>query len=134
MEPRVGVGAICVRDGRLLVVQRGRGAGIGKWSVPGGHLEPGETLAAAVAREVAEETGLTVTVGPLVGIAERIGPDWHYVLLDFEAKPDASTDPVAGDDALAVAWVTRSELEALDRIGGLDEFLAEHGILERLLP
>ena len=110
VEPRVGVGAICVRDGRLLVVQRGHAPGVGLWSIPGGHLETGETLAAAVAREVLEETGLEVTVGPLVGIAERFSPIGHYVILDFAVTAPPGAEPVAGDDATAVAWVTRSEL------------------------
>lgn len=139
-RPELAVGAVCVRDGRLLVVRRGRGAGTGLWSLPGGHVEAGETLAAAVAREVAEETGLAVAVGALCGVAERIGPgaaiagpgSWHYVILDFwvTAAPGAVAE--AGDDAADVAWVTREELLALDRVPLLEGFLAEHGVLDRL--
>lgn len=124
------MGAVCVRDGRLLVVQRGRGVGVDSWSLPGGRAEPGETLADAVRRELREETGLEVDVGDLVGIAERISDRAHYVILDFWAL--ASGTASAGDDAADVAWVDRSALAALDLVDGLWEFLDEHGVLQRL--
>jgi ADP-ribose pyrophosphatase YjhB (NUDIX family) len=126
-RPEVAVGAVCVRDGRLLVVQRGRGVGAGRWSLPGGRVEPGETLAAAVRRELYEETGLEVEVGGLVGIAERISVAAHYVILDFWAA--ARGTAVAGDDAAAVAWVDHAELADLDLVDGLWEFLDANGVL-----
>jgi 8-oxo-dGTP diphosphatase len=122
--PVVAVGAIVLDgDGRVLVVQRGRPPGRGQWSVPGGRVELGEALTAAVAREVREETGLTVDVGPLVEVVERMTPGdggvYHYVILDYLARGAGS--PVAGDDALAARWVTDDELAALEVTDGLRE-------------
>jgi 8-oxo-dGTP diphosphatase len=131
--PRVAVGAVCVRDGRLLLVLRGRGAGAGRWSVPGGHLQPGETLAAAVARELREETGLAGEVGALVGVAERQAPGYHYVILDYRVRAD-SGEPRAGDDAADVVWAGRDVLDTLPLVDGLVEFLDEHGVLAQLRP
>jgi 8-oxo-dGTP diphosphatase len=130
-HPQVAVGAICVADGRLLVVLRGRPPGAGRWSVPGGRVTAGERLADAVARELAEETGLRGDVGGLCGLVERIGADHHYVICDFWVDV-AEGEPVAGDDAAGVAWVTRAELEELPCVDGLLPFLAEHGVLDRL--
>ena len=129
-RPEVAVGAVCVRDGRLLVVRRGRGVAVGRWSLPGGRVEPGETLADAVRRELREETGLDVAVGPLCGIAERISDRAHYVILDFWAI--ASGGATAGDDADDVAWVDRRGLGALDLVDGLWAFLDDHDVLDRL--
>ena len=72
--------------GRVLLVERGRAPGIGLWTVPGGKVEPGETLAQAISREVREETGLVVEVGALVCVVERIAEDYHYVILDYCAR------------------------------------------------
>ena len=129
-RPEVAVGAVCVRDGRLLIVRRGRGVAVGRWSLPGGRVEPGETLEAAVRRELLEETGLDVTVGALCGIAERISERAHYVILDFWAT--ASGSATAGDDADDVAWVDRDGLTALDLVDGLWAFLDDHDVLDRL--
>lgn len=116
-----------MRDGRLLVVQRGRGVGVGRWSLPGGRVEPGETLAEAVRRELLEETALAVEVGALVGIAERITDQAHYVILDFWAE--ATGTAAAGDDAAAVAWVDEAHLADLDLVDGLWEFLDANDVL-----
>jgi len=124
------VGAVCVRDGRLLLVRRGRGLAAGAWALPGGRQEPGETLQEAVARELAEETGLAGVVGPLCGVAERIGDGYHFVIVDFWVE--TTGDAVAADDAAEVAWVDRSELDRLPLVPLLAEWLAEHGILDRL--
>lgn len=135
-RPEVAVGAVVVRDGRLLLVQRGRGVSVGLWSLPGGRVEPAETLAAAVRRELAEETGLQVRVGPLCGIAERISDQAHYVILDFWAEVDAEANAggaaVAGDDAAGVTWAYRDDLDRLDLVDGLLDFLDTHGVLDCL--
>lgn len=128
----MAVGAVCVAEGRLLLVRRGRGVGIGQWSLPGGHVEHGESLAAAVVRELGEETGLSGRVTGLCGIAERVWGDAHYVILDYWVAPDDPGAAVAGDDATEVQWADRATLHGLALIPRLLEFLDEHGVLERL--
>ncbi len=119
-------------DGRLLVVRRGRDPGRGLWSVPGGRVEPGETDAVAVAREVLEETGLHVTVGLLVGTVLRQGPDGDvYDIRDYACAVAVATTPVAGDDADDVQFVTRAELGELDLVEQLWDALAQWGMLPR---
>jgi 8-oxo-dGTP diphosphatase len=130
-RPVLAVGAVCVRDGRVLLVRRARGAAVGTWALPGGRVECGESLADAVAREVREETGLDVDVGALCGIAERHLAEHHYVILDYWATA-AAGDAVAGDDADDVCWASRADLDALDLVPRLLEFLAEHRVLDLL--
>ncbi|CAN5645775.1 NUDIX hydrolase [soil metagenome] len=127
-RPVVGVGAIVVRDDRLLVVKRGREPSRGRWSVPGGRLEFGETLESGAVRELAEETGLEGTVMGFCGLAERITDSHHLVIHDFWVWVAGDANPVAGDDADAVAWVTRSQLEDLPTVPLLHEFLRDHGV------
>ena len=130
------VGAV-VRDtaGRLLLVRRGTEPGRGRWSVPGGRLEPGEDPAAGAAREVLEETGLQVEVGLPVGVVERVGPGGvTYVIEDFHAVPAAGVDPFAlraGDDADEARWFTQAEVHELDCVEGLVEALTGWGVLRR---
>lgn len=128
-RPEVCVGAIAVDNERLLLVRRGRGAAAGFWSVPGGRVEAGETLAEAVVRELAEETGLEGVCDRLVGWVERLGDDYHYVILDFLVEVLDGAEPVAGDDAAEARWVPLPEVCDLALVEGLAEFLHEHGIL-----
>lgn len=131
-RPEVAVGAVALRDDRLLLVRRGRGVATGRWSLPGGRVEGGELLADAVLRELREETGLDGVVGPLCGVAERRFPGGeHYVVLDYWVQP-ADGEAVAGDDAAAVRWAGRDELSTLELVDGLWEFLDAHGVLDRL--
>lgn len=127
-RPEASVGAVVVRDGDILLVRRGRGPALGRWSVPGGRVEGGETLADAIVREVAEETGLQVVCGEFIGFVERIGPGYHYVILDFWATPLADGPLVSGDDAAEAAWVALNELDEIDLVDGMLEFLVEHGV------
>ncbi|MDL4819790.1 NUDIX hydrolase [Actinomadura opuntiae] len=124
------VGGI-VRDGagRLLLVRRGRPPGVGLWSVPGGRVEPGEDDAAAVARELREETGLDVAVGALAGSVDRPGPGGVvYEIHDYAARA-VGGELRAGDDAAEVRWVTPAELRELPLTEGLVEALETWGLL-----
>lgn len=104
--------------GRVLLILRATEPGRGQWSVPGGRVEPGETEAAAVAREVLEETGLVVAVGGLVGRVTR-GP---YDIADYACTVvDGALQ--AGDDAAACRWTPYSQLKSLPLVEGLAEFL-----------
>ncbi len=126
--PIVGAGAV-VRDddGRLLVVRRGRAPARGRWSLPGGRVESGERAADAAAREVREETGLQVEITSFLGFLEHIRDDHHIVILDFLGAV-VGGHLAAGDDADAVEWVTRGELEGLRTTHGLVDFLDAHGV------
>src|SRR5262249_19715744 len=97
VKPVLAIGAIVWDDDRLLVVKRGAPPSEGLWTVPGGKLEFGEKLEAAVVREVREETGLVVECGGLAAVVERSGEDWHYVILDYLATLRGGTLR-AGDD------------------------------------
>ena len=97
--------------------------------MPGGRVELGETLAEAVTRELREETGLEGVCGPLLGWAERIDDDHHYVILDFEVTVVGDDQPVAGDDAAEAAWVELHDVAELDLAEGLAELLHDNGII-----
>lgn len=127
--PEVCVGAVAVDADRLLLVRRGHGPAAGCWSIPGGRVEFGETLAEAVVREVAEETGLEVVCDAFLGWVERIGEGRHHVILDFSVTLLGPVDPQAGSDAREAAWVPVSEVPELPLADGLIEFLHDHGIL-----
>jgi 8-oxo-dGTP diphosphatase len=126
----VCVGAVLVENDQLLLIRRGRGPAQGQWSVPGGRVERGETLAEAVVRELAEETGVAGVCGELLGWVERMDDEVHFVILDFRVIPLEDADPVAGDDAAEVAWVPLGEVSDLDLVEGLAEFLHDQGIIE----
>jgi len=129
MRPEVCVGAIAVAEERLLLVRRGHGPAAGTWSVPGGRVEAGETLAEAVLRELTEETALEGVCDALVGWVERMGPDHHYVILDFAVTILEPANPRAGDDAVEAEWVPLDEVAYRRLADGLAEFLHEHGIV-----
>ena len=132
-RPELAVGAIAVDDGALLLIRRGRGPGLGRWSLPGGRVEWGETMAQALVREVLEETGIECIVGELVGWVERMADAHHFAIFDFVVTPMSLHDPVAGDDAEEARWVPLEDVESLDLVVGLGEFLADHGIIAPLV-
>jgi 8-oxo-dGTP diphosphatase len=116
--PLVGVGAIIIEYNRVVMVKRGHPPLAGEWSIPGGVLEVGETLREAAAREVLEETGLTVEVGELLGVFDRIVRDtdqrarYHYVLIDFLCRRIGG-NPVGAGDAEEARWFTADEVRKL---------------------
>ena len=114
--PLVGVATAIFRDdGAVLLVQRGRPPGQGQWGLPGGLLDLGETLRDGAVREVREECAVKIELGEIVGAFEPIEVDdegnieYHFVVIDFWARY-LSGEPVAQDDAAAVAWVALGEL------------------------
>lgn len=132
--PRVDVipcvGAIITdAAGRLLLVRRGHEPGKGRWSIPGGHVEPGETDEQALAREVREETGLSVRPGPLVGTVRRPAPGGAVLdIRDYAAAVTGGT-LAAGDDADDARWAGPAELARLPLTDGLAAALSGWGVL-----
>lgn len=116
--PSVGVGGVVIHEGRVLLIRRGKEPLRGRWVIPGGTVELGETLEQALSREVAEETGLEVVPGELLTAFDRIQRDqgavlYHYVILDYLCAY-RSGEARAASDAEAVAWVSPEELPAYD--------------------
>lgn len=110
--PTPAVGALIIRDHQILLIQRAHPPLAGEWSLPGGRIEPGETIIAALKREVREETGLEVEPRELACVLDRIGADYHYVLIDYLCDIIGG-ELRAGSDALAVRWASRTDLETL---------------------
>lgn len=113
-RPILAVGGLLVRDGSMLLIKRGKEPGLGMWSIPGGAIKTGETLADGLIREMMEEVNLEVKVGPLVEIIERIFPDeggkilYHYVIMDYLCIcPEG--DPKPGSDAADTAFAKPEE-------------------------
>jgi 8-oxo-dGTP diphosphatase len=119
------VGAV-IKDagGRLLLIKRRNEPGAGLWSLPGGRIEPAETDEQAVVREILEETGLRVSVGPLVGAVEWPGRDGAVVDIRDYAAFVAGGELAAGDDAAEARWVTPAQLRRMEEAGQLTDGLA----------
>lgn len=103
-HPRVGVGVVCLRGEDVLLVRRARPPLQGQWSLPGGHLEWGETLQAGALRELAEETGIEARLLGLIDVVDAIVEDRHLVLVDYAARWQAG-EPRAADDASDAAFL-----------------------------
>jgi len=118
-HPVVGVGAVVVRDGKALIIKRAHEPRKGEWSLPGGLLELGESLQDAAHREIKEETGLDVDVGPVIETFDRVHRDdhgrirYHFVIVDFVCWSNRGV-AVPGSDAEGVAWVTPEEIDVYE--------------------
>jgi ADP-ribose pyrophosphatase YjhB (NUDIX family) len=114
-SPIVGVGAVIIADGKVVLIKRRYEPLAGQWSLPGGRLELGETLEAGLAREMLEETGLEIDVGPVIEVFDRILLDeqrqvrFHYVLIDYLCRPLGGTLK-AGSDVDEAVWVDPGDL------------------------
>lgn len=128
MKPILAASAIVVVDGRILLIQRANEPQAGRWTVPGGRVEPGESPAQAAAREVLEETGLQVEIGE-----ELLSVLLEYPGRTFEAHDFAATviggELCAGDDAAAAEWVPLSEVENRPLTDRLPDYLRQAGVL-----
>jgi len=117
--PRVAVGAVVLKDNRVLLVRRAKPPAQGLWAIPGGSVELGETLQQAAEREILEETGITIQAKKPVYTFDLIEKDennrirFHYVIVDLMADY-ISGKPLPGDDADEVRWVSSEELKNLD--------------------
>lgn len=118
-HPVVGVGVVVWKGDQVLLIRRGKAPMQGRWSLPGGRQELGETTRETAVREVREETGLDIRLGNLLDVVDTVRRDetgsvtLHYTLVDFDADWLAGA-PVAGDDAADAQWVDADDLEGRD--------------------
>ena len=116
-RPVVGVGGVVISNGRALLVRRGNAPSKGEWSIPGGLLEPGETLVEGVRRELLEETGVPVNAHDVIDVFEKITLDaegktlYHFVVLDYYCE-SAGGEARAGSDVTEVAWVAEADVDS----------------------
>jgi 8-oxo-dGTP diphosphatase len=132
--PRVGVGAVVLRDGRVLLVRRGVAPAHGLWAIPGGGLELGESLQEGAEREIFEETGITIRAGEPVFTCDVCHRDdegrvrFHYVIVDLAAEY-VSGEVKGGDDALEARWISPAELQGLSATKSTLTLLMKIGFL-----
>ena len=118
LAPMVGVGAVVIEGGRVLLIRRGHAPMKGEWSLPGGALEVGETLLEGVRREVREETGLDVEPVAMIEVLDRIARDaegrvqFHYVLIDYLCRVTGG-ELCCATDATEARWASREELDGV---------------------
>jgi 8-oxo-dGTP diphosphatase len=137
-QPVVGVGIVIVKEGKIVLIKRGNDPGRGKWSIPGGHLELGETLETAVIREAKEETCLTVINPLLVDVVDQIDRDehdkvkYHYVIADYLVHV-VDGDIAAASDAEELRWVPFNEVETYVLTASFKRFFIKNRVkLEQL--
>lgn len=130
-QPVVGVGAIILSEGRILLEKRKNAPAKGKWTVPGGLVELGESIVQAVIREVKEETGLDVAEPGLVDVVDHVESDargkvrYHFVIVDYHVKVEGGVLRAASD-AEDLKWVRFSEVEAFDLTESFRRFFRQN--------
>ena len=130
-RPLVGTGALILRDGMLLLVKRGAQPGFGKWSVPGGLVELGESVQNAMMREVKEEVGLDVEAVKLTDVVDTITLDgngrvqFHFVVVNFVARIVGGELKTA-TDILEARWIPVSEVDKINLTGSFRAFFEKH--------
>ena len=129
-QVELAVGAVVLHHDHVLLVRRATPPEAGRWSFPGGRVEPGERMADAAAREVREETGLDVEINHPLDWVERIGSDHHFVIVDFAATVTERQAPTPGDDAADARWVHLDEISTLALVDGLLDFLRANRALD----
>ncbi len=125
-EPKIGVsGVIFNSSGCILLIKRNKAPAFGLWSIPGGQLEPGESLKEACKREVFEETALCIDVKEIIAVVERRVEGFHYVVIDFFATliDDNCKQPVAQSDVSEACWVAIENLAEYQLVAGLEEII-----------
>ena len=115
--PQVGVGVVIInKSDEILLVKRGNHPNKGKWTIPGGHLEPGETIISAAKREIYEETGLKINNPVLIDAVDLIQKKEngellkHYILIDYAVREFKGIE-IAGSDATEIKWVDKSQIK-----------------------
>jgi 8-oxo-dGTP diphosphatase len=138
-HPRVGVGAVVLRNGRVLLVRRGDEPARGLWAIPGGGLKLGETLQQGAEREILEETGIVIRAGAPVFTCDSLERDgdgcvrFHYVIVDMSADY-VSGDARAADDALEARWVSPAEIRSISATKTTLKLLRQIGFISAELP
>ena len=138
-RPYVGVGAVIVADGKVLLVKRKYDPLAGQWSIPGGAVELGETLEDCVAREMLAETGLEIAVGPVIEVFDRITRDeqgevqYHFVLVDYLCWP-VGGELRAGSDVADARFVDAGDLAAYTLTPKATDVIARAFALDREAP
>jgi len=124
-------GSVVVADGSLLLVRRANPPGAGRWSLPGGRVEEGETVEEAARRETFEETALEIRIRHLLGTADIAAPAGRYLVCDFLAEPVTEHAELrAGSDASEAAFVPLPDVLGLDLVAGLGDWLVAHGVVD----
>jgi 8-oxo-dGTP diphosphatase len=138
-HPRVGVGAVVLREGRVLLVRRGAAPAQGLWAIPGGGLRLGETLQQGAEREILEETGIVVRAGAPVFTCDSFDRDgegrfrFHYVIVDMAADY-VSGEVKAADDALEARWVSPAEIQSIPATKTTLKLLRQIGFIPAVFP
>ncbi len=131
LTPVTCVGVVDVEDGMLLLIKRRDPPSAGRWTLPGGRVEPGEALRDAAWREAIEETGLDLEIGELLGTAEIDAPPERFLVSDFLARRrEDATAPAPGDDALEARFVPLEKVLDLDLVDGVGRWLVDHRVLD----